>query len=36
VVNASSPVAVRPERVYDAYTASKGAVISLTLSIAQH
>lgn len=36
VVNTSSPVAVRPEPTYDAYTASKGGVVSLTLSIAQH
>jgi NAD(P)-dependent dehydrogenase (short-subunit alcohol dehydrogenase family) len=36
VINTPSPVAVRPEPVYDAYTASKGGVISLTLSIAQH
>ena len=36
VINTSSPVAVRPEPVYDAYTASKGGVISLTRSIAQH
>jgi NAD(P)-dependent dehydrogenase (short-subunit alcohol dehydrogenase family) len=36
VINTSSPVALRPEPVYDAYTASKGAVTSLTLSIAQH
>jgi NAD(P)-dependent dehydrogenase (short-subunit alcohol dehydrogenase family) len=35
VINTSSPVAVRPEPVYDAYTASKGGVIPLTLSIAQ-
>lgn len=35
VINTSSPVAIRPEPVYDAYTASKGAVISLTRSIAQ-
>ena len=35
VINTASPVAVRPEPVYDAYTASKGAVISLTRSIAQ-
>jgi meso-butanediol dehydrogenase/(S,S)-butanediol dehydrogenase/diacetyl reductase len=36
IINTSSPVAIRPERAFDAYTASKGAVISLTLSIAQH
>lgn len=36
VINTSSPVAFRPEPVYDAYTASKGAVTSLTLSIAQY
>lgn len=36
VVNVASPVALRPEPVYDAYTASKGGVISLTKSIAQH
>jgi NAD(P)-dependent dehydrogenase (short-subunit alcohol dehydrogenase family) len=36
IVNVSSPVALRPEQVYDAYTASKGGVISLTRSIAQH
>jgi NAD(P)-dependent dehydrogenase (short-subunit alcohol dehydrogenase family) len=36
VINTSSPVAVRPEPTYDAYTASKGGVISLTRSIAQH
>ena len=35
VINTSSPVAVRPEPVYDAYVASKGGVISLTRSIAQ-
>jgi NAD(P)-dependent dehydrogenase (short-subunit alcohol dehydrogenase family) len=35
VINTSSPVAVRPEPVYDAYVASKGAVLSLTRSIAQ-
>jgi NAD(P)-dependent dehydrogenase (short-subunit alcohol dehydrogenase family) len=36
VINTSSPVAVRPEPVYDAYVASKGGVLSLTRSIAQH
>jgi NAD(P)-dependent dehydrogenase (short-subunit alcohol dehydrogenase family) len=36
VVNVSSVVALRPEPVYAAYTASKGGVIALTLSIAQH
>jgi NAD(P)-dependent dehydrogenase (short-subunit alcohol dehydrogenase family) len=36
VINTSSPVAVRPEPVYDAYVASKGAVLSLTRSIAQY
>lgn len=36
VVNVASPVALRPEQVYDAYTASKGGVISLTRSIAQY
>jgi NAD(P)-dependent dehydrogenase (short-subunit alcohol dehydrogenase family) len=36
VVNVASPVAVRPEPVYDAYTASKGGVISLTKAIAQY
>jgi NAD(P)-dependent dehydrogenase (short-subunit alcohol dehydrogenase family) len=36
VIVTSSPVAVRPEPVYDAYVASKGAVLSLTKSIAQH
>jgi NAD(P)-dependent dehydrogenase (short-subunit alcohol dehydrogenase family) len=36
VINTSSPVAVRPEPVYDAYAASKGGVISLTRSIAQY
>jgi NAD(P)-dependent dehydrogenase (short-subunit alcohol dehydrogenase family) len=36
IINTSSPVAVRPEPVYDAYVASKGAVLSLTRSIAQH
>jgi NAD(P)-dependent dehydrogenase (short-subunit alcohol dehydrogenase family) len=36
VINTSSPVAFRPEPVYDAYTASKGGVTSLTLSIAQY
>jgi NAD(P)-dependent dehydrogenase (short-subunit alcohol dehydrogenase family) len=35
IINTSSPVAIRPEPVYDAYTASKGGVIPLTLSIAQ-
>lgn len=36
VVNTSSPVAVRPEPVYDAYAASKGGVIALTRSLAQY
>jgi NAD(P)-dependent dehydrogenase (short-subunit alcohol dehydrogenase family) len=36
IVNVSSVVALRPEPVYAAYTAAKGGVISLTLSIAQH
>jgi NAD(P)-dependent dehydrogenase (short-subunit alcohol dehydrogenase family) len=36
VINTSSPVAVRPEPVYDAYVASKGGVLSLTRSIAQY
>jgi NAD(P)-dependent dehydrogenase (short-subunit alcohol dehydrogenase family) len=36
VITTSSPVAVRPEPVYDAYVASKGAVLSLTRSIAQY
>jgi NAD(P)-dependent dehydrogenase (short-subunit alcohol dehydrogenase family) len=36
IINTSSPVAVRPEPVYDAYVASKGAVLSLTRSIAQY
>lgn len=35
VITTSSPVAARPEPAYDAYTASKGALISLTRSIAQ-
>jgi NAD(P)-dependent dehydrogenase (short-subunit alcohol dehydrogenase family) len=36
VINTSSPVAVRPEPAYDAYVASKGAVLSLTRAIAQN
>jgi NAD(P)-dependent dehydrogenase (short-subunit alcohol dehydrogenase family) len=36
VVNVASPVALRPEPVFDAYTASKGGVIALTRSIAQY
>ncbi len=36
VINVSSPDAVRPEPVFDAYVASKGAVLSLTRSIAQY
>ena len=36
VINTSSPVAVRPEPVYDAYVASKGGVLALTRSIAQY
>ncbi len=36
IVNVSSVVAIRPEPVYAAYTAAKGGVISLTLSIAEH
>jgi NAD(P)-dependent dehydrogenase (short-subunit alcohol dehydrogenase family) len=36
IINTSSPVAVRPDPTYDAYTASKGGVISLTRSIAFH
>ena len=36
VVNTASPVAVRPEPVYDAYVASKGGVLALTRSIAQY
>jgi NAD(P)-dependent dehydrogenase (short-subunit alcohol dehydrogenase family) len=36
VINTSSPVALRPAPVYDAYTASKGGVISLTRAIAQY
>jgi NAD(P)-dependent dehydrogenase (short-subunit alcohol dehydrogenase family) len=36
IINTSSPVALRPDEVFDAYTASKGGVISLTLSIARH
>jgi NAD(P)-dependent dehydrogenase (short-subunit alcohol dehydrogenase family) len=36
IVTVSSVVALRPEPVYAAYTAAKGGVISLTLSIAQH
>jgi NAD(P)-dependent dehydrogenase (short-subunit alcohol dehydrogenase family) len=36
VINTASPVAVRPEAVYDAYVASKGGVISLTKSLAQY
>lgn len=35
VILTSSPVAARPEPAYDAYTASKGALISLTRSLAQ-
>lgn len=36
VINTGSPVALRPAPVYDAYTASKGGVISLTKAIAQY
>ena len=36
IINTSSPVAVRPEPGYDAYTASKGGVLSLTRAIAQY
>ena len=36
IVNVSSVVALRPEPVYAAYTAAKGGVISLTLSIAEY
>jgi NAD(P)-dependent dehydrogenase (short-subunit alcohol dehydrogenase family) len=36
VINTGSPVAIRPAPVYDAYTASKGGVISLTRAIAQY
>jgi len=37
VINTSSPVAVRPAPVpYEAYATSKGAVLSLTRSIAMH
>jgi NAD(P)-dependent dehydrogenase (short-subunit alcohol dehydrogenase family) len=36
VINTASPVAIRPEPVYDAYVASKGGVVSLTRSIAQY
>jgi NAD(P)-dependent dehydrogenase (short-subunit alcohol dehydrogenase family) len=36
VINVSSVVALRPDPVYAAYTAAKGGVISLTLSIAQN
>ena len=35
VINTSSPVAVRPEPGYDAYTASKGGVIALSRALAQ-
>jgi NAD(P)-dependent dehydrogenase (short-subunit alcohol dehydrogenase family) len=35
VVNIGSPLALRPEPVSDAYAASKGAVLALTLSLAQ-
>ncbi len=35
IINTSSPVAYRPEPVYDAYTASKGGVSALTRSLAQ-
>ncbi len=36
VINTSSPVAVRPEKGYDAYTAAKGGVLSLTRALAQY
>jgi NAD(P)-dependent dehydrogenase (short-subunit alcohol dehydrogenase family) len=36
IINTSSPVAVRPDPTFDAYTASKGGVLSLTRSIAFH
>jgi NAD(P)-dependent dehydrogenase (short-subunit alcohol dehydrogenase family) len=36
IINVSSVVALRPEPVYAAYTAAKGGVIALTLSIAEH
>jgi NAD(P)-dependent dehydrogenase (short-subunit alcohol dehydrogenase family) len=36
IVCVGSPVADRPEAVYDAYTASKGAIPALARSIAQH
>ncbi len=36
VINTSSPVAVRPEKGYDAYTAAKGGVLSLTQALAQY
>ncbi len=35
VINTSSPVAVRPEPGFDAYTASKGGVIALSRALAQ-
>ena len=35
VVNVGSPVSLRPEPAYDAYTASKGGIMALTRSIAQ-
>ena len=36
VINTGSPVAIRPEPGFDAYTASKGGVVSLTRAIAQY
>lgn len=36
VINTASPVAVRPEKGSDAYTASKGGVISLSQALAQY
>jgi NAD(P)-dependent dehydrogenase (short-subunit alcohol dehydrogenase family) len=36
IINTASNVATRPEPGYDAYVASKGAVVSLTRSIAQY
>lgn len=36
IINTASPVALRPEPGSDAYTASKGGVLSLTLAIARN
>jgi NAD(P)-dependent dehydrogenase (short-subunit alcohol dehydrogenase family) len=36
VINIASVVALRPEPVFDAYTASKGGAVALTGSIAHY